>query len=181
MKTLRIALLAIVVLPFMSSCGKFSDKRFSTTIPLVFEISKADSNTTVLDMEQTLTALINANLNEVKDKIKSYELKSITYKIWEYYGSNNPVNLIGSVGFGNVNMSNPGVTYEFNDISLEAGNSNADQVPVSLNSQDIERIQQYFLDTDGLRLWIDGNVSEVPVHFKIAFTVSVDAIAEVKD
>ena len=54
--------------------------------------------------------------------------------------------------------------------------------PWNANNKRIKFITfQYFLDTDGLRFFLDGSVSEVPVHFKVALTVNIDAIAEVKD
>lgn len=180
MKTIRIIAVLLALIPFLSGCDKFNDKRFSTTIPLSFRVEKSDSDPVVVDMDSTLTALINSSLNDVKDNIKSYEFVSITYKVWEYAGAAGNV-FDGSLGFGNVNMTAPGVNYEFNDISLEASNSNPNQTFMSFNSQDIDKIQQYFLDTNGLRLWLDGSVSDVPVTFVVAITVNIDAIAEVKD
>ena len=181
MKTIRLALAAVAFLFLFSGCEKFNEKRFSTTVYLDFEINKSDTDPVIVDFDDDLTALSNEDLEEVKDKIKSYELVSITYKIWEFYGASDAATFNGSLGIGNVNMTTPGVSYTFNDISLKAGNDNPDQVLMQFNSQEIDKIQQYFLDTDGLRLFLDGNVSEVPVHFKVAVTVNIDAIAEVKE
>lgn len=181
MKTLRFALAAFVLVFLFSGCDKFSEKRFSSTVYLDFEINKLDTDPVIVDFEDILSALTNEELEKVKDKIKSYELVSITYKIWEFYGASDGATFTGNMGIGNVNMAAPGVNYAFNDISLKAGNDNPNQVLMQFNSQEIDKIQQYFLDTDGLRFFLDGNVSEVPVHFKVALTVNIDAIAEVKD
>lgn len=180
MKTFRVALACLILLPLISGCDKWKDKRFSTTIPLTLTVSKGSTDPVVINLDSTLTSLINEDLDNVKEKIKRYELVSITYKIWEFSGDPSNV-LTGSVGFGNMNMNDPGVDYSFNNISLKDGNDNMNQVPLNLNSQDIARIEQYFMDTNGMKIWLTGDVSEVPVFFKVAFTVNVDAIAEVKD
>ncbi|MFN0031196.1 MAG: hypothetical protein ACKVOR_03450 [Flavobacteriales bacterium] len=180
MKTLRTILALVVLMPLLSGCDKFKEERFSTTIPITFEIDKLDTDPLVVDLDGTITALINDELNKYKEEIKRYELVSVTYKVWEYYGTAGVV-FDGSIGFGNVNMSAPGVSAQFNDIDLQTSFDNPNQTQFPFNSQDVDKIEQYFLDTNGMRLWLDGDVSDVPVHFVLAITVNVDAIAEVED
>jgi hypothetical protein len=164
---------------FFAGCDKFKEKRFSTTIPYAFEVDITENGETTIGLTGELTSLINEELNKVKDDIKSYELVSITYKIWEYYPAG-PNTFTGTIGFGNANSTQAGVTYTYNDIDLQAGNDNPSQVNMNLNSQDIERIQQYFLDTNGLKLYLNGSVTNKPVHFKLQVVVNIDAIAEVE-
>jgi hypothetical protein len=47
-------------------------------------------------------------------------------------------------------------------------------------SAEVANIQQYFLDTNGMKIFLKGLVSQTPVHFKFYLQVDVDAIAEVK-
>jgi hypothetical protein len=179
MKQLSIFAIAFLLLSTFSSCDKFSDKRFSTTIPIVFEIDKAEGAELVVDIEDEITSMINDELNAVKENIKSYELVSIKYKIWEYWGVEETT-FNGSLGIGNKHSTSPGVTYAFNDVSVKAGSEDPAQVTMNFNSQSIDKIQQYFLDTDGLRLFLSGSTSHAPIHFKIAVEVNIDAIAEEK-
>lgn len=163
----------------LSGCEKFKEKRFSTTIPYDIEINLEEGETTVVDVTGQLSSMINKELEKVKDNIKSYELVSIEYKIFEFWGAT-PNSFTGNIGFGNANSTAPGSSYEFSGIDLQAGNDNPNRVKMNFNSQDIAKIQQYFLDTNGLKLYLTGNTTEVPVHFVMQVVVNVDAIAEVK-
>ncbi len=179
MKALRFTNFFILVAFLLSGCDKFNEKRFSTTIPFNFTVEITENDSTQIDLSGEVTAMINAELEKVKDKIKRYELVSINYKIWEFYGAT-PNTFTGSVGFGNANATSPGVLYEYSGIDLQAGNDNQNHVKMNLNSQDIARIQQYFLDTNGLRMFLIGSVDQKPVHFVMQIVVNVDAIAETK-
>ena len=175
-RALGIFTLAILV---FSSCSKFKEKRFSTTIPYEFEVEITDSDTTFINLEGSLTSMVNKELEKVKDKIKRYELVSVTYKIWEFYGAT-PNTFTGTIGFGNANAIEAGVKHSITGIDLEINANDPDQVKLNLNSQDISSIQQYFMDTNGLRMFFTGDVDQKPVHFVIELVVNIDAIAEVK-
>lgn len=179
MKTARILFLFAAVALSLSSCEKFKEKRFSTTIPYDFVVEIPADGSTVVDLSGDVTSMINAELEKVKDKIKRYELVSITYKIWEFYGAT-PNTFTGKVGFGNANATEPGLLYEYNGIDLQVNSDNPDQVKMNLNSQDIANIQQYFMDTNGLKMFFSGDVDQAPCHFIMQIVVNVDAIAEVK-
>ncbi|MDZ4824458.1 MAG: hypothetical protein SH856_13445 [Flavobacteriales bacterium] len=177
---LKFFLVAAILTLMFASCDKFRDKRYSTHIIADFECSVTDNGGTLdIDISETLTSMINEELEAVKDKIKSYELISIKYKIWEYVGDASAT-FVGSLGIGNLSSTLPGVSYEFNDISLQAGNDDTAHVLMSLNSSEIDKIEQYFLDTDGLKLFLEGNVTHVPMSFILQVVVDIDAIAEEK-
>jgi hypothetical protein len=163
-----------------SGCDKFNDERFSTTIIKDFEVNITDNGGAIdISLDSTLTAMINDELEAVKDDIEKYELVQIKYKIWEYIGDP-AATFVGSLGIGNINSTMPGVSYEFNDISLKSGNDDPNSVLMSFNSSEIDKIEQYFLDTNGLKIFLEGNVSHVPVSFILQVVVDVDAIANVK-
>ncbi|MBX7050863.1 MAG: hypothetical protein K1X54_02395 [Flavobacteriales bacterium] len=179
MKATRIFFLFAVVAMALSSCDKFKEKRFSTTIPYDFVVEIPADGSTVVDLTGDVTSMINKELEKVKDKIKRYELVSVDYKIWEFYGAS-PNTFSGSVGFGNANATSAGLTYEFNGIDLQVNSDNPDRVKMNLNSQDIANIQQYFMDTNGLKMFFKGDVDQAPCHFIMQIVVNIDAIAEVK-
>jgi hypothetical protein len=179
MKHISIVCLSLLTMFLLAGCDKFKEKRFSTTIPIVFEIDKAEGADLIVNMDDEITALINEKLSEVQEEIKSYELVSIEYKIWEFWGVE-ATTFSGSLGIGNANATSPGVEYAFNDISIMDGSNDPAQVTMNFNSQSIDKIQQYFLDTNGLRLFLSGQTSHAPIHFKIAIEVNIDAIAEVE-
>jgi hypothetical protein len=179
MKSTAVLFLASCIIFFSTGCDKLKEKRYSTTIPYEFVVEITSDDTTVIDMTGELTSMINTELEKVKDKIKRYELVSMEYKIWEFYGEQ-PNTFTGTMGFGNANANSAGVIHQFSGIDLKSGNDNPDRVEMNLNSQDIERLQQYFLDTNGLRMFFAGNVDQKPVHFKMQVVVNIDAIAESK-
>lgn len=179
MKQVRLVLMLSIAILLLSGCDKLKEKRFSTTIPYDFEVEITEGVSTQVDMSGELTSLINEELNKVKEDIQRYELVSIEYKIWEFYG-NTPNTFAGTLGFGNANATEPGVIHEYNDIDLQAGSDSQNRVKMNLNSQDIARIQQYFMDTNGMKMFFKGDVTSAPVHFKMQLVVNIDAIAEVE-
>ncbi|MCC6601545.1 MAG: hypothetical protein IT223_12880 [Crocinitomicaceae bacterium] len=182
MKNFTIGLLGLTLILIFSGCEKYGDKRFSTTLELSFLIDLTDTDPTVFNLDSTVTSLTNAELKKFKENIKYYELKSIKYKVYEFWTDQEgeDVQFNGEVGFGNLNSTSPGVLHTFSDISLKSGNDNPAKVQIPFNSQDIKKIEQYFLDTNGLKLYVDGNTSSTPVHFYLQFQVNIDAIANVK-
>ncbi len=177
MKTLHYTLTIVASLLLFSSCDKLKEKKFSATIPLTFDISKDASAGLNFDLDSLVSALSNSDLNEHKDKIKDYDIESIKYKVWEFNGTDAAV-VNASLGLGNTNMTSPGVSVNFNDLSLKAANDNPNKTALSFNSTELDRLKQYFIDTDGLRVWLEGSVSEVPVHFKLELEINVNALVE---
>jgi hypothetical protein len=171
--------IALFTLMALSGCDKFKDQRFSTTIPLVFEVDKAEGGELIVEMDEEITALLNEELYAVRENIKSYELVSIKYKIWEFWGVEQTT-FNGSLGIGKKNSTMPGVQYAFSDLNIMEGDANPAQVTMTFSAQDIEKIQQYFMDTNGLSVFLNGSTSNAPIHFKLAIEVNIDAIAEVE-
>ena len=173
-RTLGIMALAVILL---SSCQK--EKKFSTHIIHDFYVHISESDTSFIDISAEISALVNAELDKVKNDIKSYELVGITYEVFEYSGPQ-PLTFEGMLGFGNANATAPGVVHSLDDIDLKAQNDSPARTKLNLNSQDIARINQYFLDTNGLRMFFSGNSSEKPLDCVIQVWVDIDAIAETK-
>jgi hypothetical protein len=174
----NLILSGLLCMALFTGCDKLKEKRFSTTIPLVFEIDKAEGGSLEVDLEDEITSLINDQLNEVKESIKSYEVVSIKYKIWEFWGVEETT-FNGRLGIGNKSATAPGVEYAFTDLQIKNGSENPAQVTMNFGSQDLDRIQNYFLNSNGVRIFLDGSTSHAPIHFKLAVEVNIDAIAEV--
>ena len=104
MKAIRSLSILLLAVSFLSSCSKFKEKRFSTTIPYEFEVQIDQDDTTFVDLDGAITSMVNIELEKVKDKIKRYELVSITYKVWEFSGET-PNTFTGTAGFGNAEIA----------------------------------------------------------------------------
>lgn len=179
MKSLSTPLLILAVAMLLGSCNKMKEKRFSTTMDYAFEIDLQNGDDTAVNLSNTITSLINENLSAVKDGIREYQLVEIRYKVWEFWGAE-PNTFDGNIGIGNMNATAPGVLIPLSGIDLKTGSASSSPIRVVLNSVDKSRVEQYFFDTNGLRLFLNGVTFQTPVHFKLQVSVDIDAIAETK-
>ena len=182
MKALFHLATSIFVLLFLSGCDKFEEKKFSTTIEvrIPVDVTSENNGAVVIDMNQLADVLaMNSNLAQVQDKIKRYELVGIKYKVFEYW--NSPTSTFsGALGFANKNMENPGLDYALTNLSLQQSMDATELTRIDFSNNDLEKIQQYFIDTNALKIFLRGEISETPSKFTLYLQVDVDAIAEVE-
>jgi hypothetical protein len=181
MKTMRLSLLAFVLVTLFSSCDKFNEKSFSASFHKEFlvTVSEEDGAMTI-DLEKIMSALDNSDIEKYKESIKSYELINIRYKVWEYAGDPGAT-FTGNLGVGNALTDVPGVLLAMEGLSLQSSNDDPEYRQFEKTEQDIDKIEQYFLDTDGLTLFLDGTVTHQPMSFKLDIWVDVKALAEIED
>ncbi|MFZ4785138.1 MAG: hypothetical protein ACOYLH_06630 [Flavobacteriales bacterium] len=182
MKSIYFSIALVATVFLFSGCDKMKEKRFSTTAYYTFDVSATTDNngSATIDLSGLIDILTeNADLAKYADNIKRYELVAIKYKVFEYY--NDPATTMnGSLGFGNRNSTAAGTEFGLNDISLQASMDNTEHVKLDFENAAVEKIQQYFLDTNGLKIYLNGLVSQTPVNFKLSVQCDIDAIAEVK-
>lgn len=174
--------LSVAFIFLLNGCDKFTEKTFSTTIEVRFPVTASSETSGEMEIDLTELADIlaaNPDLAEHKDKIKSYKLVGIRYKVFEYW--NSPTTTFnGSIGFGNKEMTAPGPQYGLQNISLQASMDQADLSVMNLDQNAISQIQQFISDSDALKIFLKGTVSENPVDFKLYMQLDIDAVAEVK-
>jgi uncharacterized protein YcfL len=174
--------MAVIAALSLSSCEKFSDKKFSTTIPVIIEVNapEATSEGIAIDLTNIADVLAtNADLAEVQGKIKSYELVQIKYKVYEYYNAPE-TNFSGTLGFGNKNAETAMTTHALTDFNLKTSMDATDKSVISFTTDDAAKIAQYFKETNALKVFLNGNLSQGPAVFKMYLEVDIDAIAEVE-
>lgn len=178
MKKLLLPLLLGMLL--LSSCDKLKDKKFSTIINQDFEIS-LDGTTTTFNFDSIRTTLDNADLDAVKDAIKSYSVKSIKYKPWEVYTDvdGEQVVLNGVLGFGNGNSTAPQIEIPLENLDLNALTNEAHQT-LSLSQADLDKLADYLLSGNELKIYFNGELSTSPAHTKFQFVIETEAVAEVE-
>jgi hypothetical protein len=181
MKTMRLGLAALVVVTLFSSCDKFNEKTFSGSFHKEFEVSVSEEDGAMtIDLDRILSALENPDIEKYKENIKSYELVNIRYKVWEYSGDPGAT-FTGNLGVGNALTNVPGVLLAMDGVSLKSSNDDPEYRSFEKTEQDMDKIEQYFLDTDGLTLFLDGVVTHQPMTFKLDIWVDVKALAEIED
>jgi hypothetical protein len=182
MKSLLSLILGVAMLTLFSGCEKFQDKKFSTTIEVRFPVqAQSDNNGSfVVDLSNLADVIAtNEDLAKVKENIKRYELVGIKYKIFEYWDSPNTT-FNGSIGFGNKEMAEPGTEFLLPSLNLQESMTQTQLSKMEFSSAEIAKIQQYFTDSNALKIFFKGTLSETPANFNLYLQVDIDAIAEVE-
>jgi hypothetical protein len=182
MKSFSTLLIGLAFLTLFSGCEKFEDKKFSTTIEVRFPVqAQSDNNGSfVVDLSNLADVMAtNVDLAKVKENIKRYELVGIKYKIFEYWDSPNTT-FNGSIGFGNKDMTQPGTEFLLPSFNLQESMVQTELSKMEFSSADIAKIQQYFTDSNELKVFFKGTLSETPSNFNLYLQIDIDAIAEVE-
>ena len=182
MKPFSTLLIGLAFLTLFSGCEKFEDKKFSTTIEVRFPVqAQSDNNGSfVVDLSNLADVMAtNADLAKVKDNIKRYELVGIKYKIFEYWDSPNTT-FNGSIGFGNKDMTQPGTELLLPSFNLQESMLQTELSKMEFSSAEVAKIQQYFTDSNALKVFFKGTLSETPANFNLYLQIDIDAIAEVE-
>lgn len=182
MKSFSTLLISLAFLTLFSGCEKFEDKKFSTTIEVRFPVqAQSDNNGSfVVDLSNLADVMAtNADLAKVKDNIKRYELVGIKYKIFEYWDSPNTT-FNGSIGFGNKDMTQPGTELLLPSFNLQESMLQTELSKMEFSSAEVAKIQQYFTDSNALKVFFKGTLSETPANFNLYLQIDIDAIAEVE-
>lgn len=182
MKSLSSLLLGLVFLTLFSGCEKFEDKKFSTTIEVRFPVQAQsdDNGSFILDLSNIADVMAtNEDLAKVKENIKRYELVGIKYKIFEYWDSP-ATTFTGSIGFGNKDMTVPGTELLLTSFNLQESMAQTQLSTMEFSSAEIAKIQQYFTDSNALKVFFKGTLSETPANFNLYLQIDIDAVAEVE-
>lgn len=181
MKKLYMLAFGILVSSLFTSCEKLTEQRFGTSFSYDFVVDMQNTEqpytidlTSILDVLQK-----NAELAQHADHIKSFELVEVKYKVYEYYDS--PTNLFtGYLGMGSSNASTPDVRQGLTDFSLQGSMDATNPERITFSAEDVKKINDYFMQTKSLKLFLNGTTTETPARFKLNVQVDVDAVAEVK-
>ena len=160
-------------------CDKIKEVEMDKTVNMEFTVDIGPDDPLTLDLSAAFE-FATGDLEEYKDQIKSYKVKEIRYKIWEFYTDEPGEDAIlnGQLGIGKKTAAAPGVTYTMTDLSLLTNNDNPAHTPMNFSSANVQKIEQYLLDSNGLKLFLTGDVSSAPVHFKLQVVADVTAVVE---
>lgn len=164
----------------LTGCDKLKEKKLSTIIYQEFEIT-ADGTNTTFSFDSVRTTLDNADLEQVKESIKSYSIKSIKYKPWEVYTDEigEQILLNGVLGFGNGDSSTPQIEIPLDNLDLTSLTNEAHQI-LSLSQSDLNKLADYLLSGNELKIYFNGELSTAPAHTMFQFVIETEAVAEVK-
>lgn len=178
MKNYILPLIALAIV--FTGCDQLKDKNFDATYAknLTIDIDETNGDGS-FDLQEVLNALSNENLEQVQDKIKSYDIREISYKIWEYAGPaesmlNAEMKIISSTGA--VLFSSA-----LDQDLLQTMNDDPSYRMIELSAEQKDAITTELLKENSVIIKAVGTVSEVPVHFVLQTVVDITATAEIED
>lgn len=173
--------LAVCIISLFSGCAKLKEVTLDKTVTMNFEVDLQADDPLELDLLEVLE-VATGNLEEYKDAIKSYKIRDVRYKIWEFWTHETADDVIlnGDLKIGSLTGNAPGVFYNLTDYSLLAASEDPSHTKFNFSGSDVKKIEQYLLGTNGLKIWLNGSVSSVPVHFKLQVVVDLSVTAEKK-
>jgi hypothetical protein len=181
MKRIFSLLLGLLICSFFTSCEKITQQRFGTTFSydFVVDMQNAEQPFTI-DLTEVLDVLQkNEELAQHADHIKSFELVQVKYKIFEYYDS--PTNIFtGFVGMGASDANTADVRKDITNLSLQASMDASEHERITFSADEVKKINDYFMQTKSLKIFLNGATTESPARFKLNVQVDVDAVAEFK-
>ncbi len=164
---------AAVILVLTAACNKH-DVRKSATLNLDFEVEANSDSSLVFERSATLNPLDNDAIAAIKEQIDRYEIRSINYSIWEFYG-NDSCRFTGKLGIQKINDPSSVVYYSYNNFAFDPLEQ---KINVPLSDADVKRLEDYLISNDGLEFTLDGTLSHKPIHFIMNVELNVDAVAE---
>ena len=177
-KTLTFLGLAVAMIIF-TGCEKITEQSFNVQIAKDFNINM-EEGTATFNLEEVFSSLSSEELDQVKESIINYRINSISYKIWEFGGSETAT-LDGMLKFAKVNNDNDFVSYVIPEILL-SGTSNEDaRNTIEFSAEDNQKIVGYLLDGNSIKVLANGNVSKQPASFVLQVVADVTATAEIEE
>ena len=179
MKKLASALAILFLLLGLSSCDKVNEKSFSVQLVKDFTIDLAEGETS-FSSEEVISTLSNADLEEVKENIKGYSVKSLSYKVWEYAGPE-MATMEADIKFERSTDPTDLVEYNIPNALIADLNATEERTAIDFNQNQLDKLSQYLLAGDELNIKSLGLVSEAPIHLVLQVVMEVEATAEVSE
>lgn len=162
-----------------SGCDLLEDAKsidFDVTLQDDFLVNASEEDGTAYTQELILDATADPDIRDNLSKIENYSINKIEYSISGYSGS--PENLFsGSIQFSNLTSGSGQFSASLNNINLSAA-SNAGSQTLPLSDNDLRELESILKNANGLKVFLNGNFTEVPVSFSLNIKLSVKVEAD---
>jgi hypothetical protein len=133
----------------------------------------------MFDFQETLDALSNEGLEQVQNEIRSYDIRELSYKIWEYDGPaqsmlNAEMKILSSTG---AVLFSTALTPEL----LQTLNEDENYRTIALTAGEKNAITAELLKENAVIIQAVGSVSEVPAYFVFQVKADITVTAEIED
>ena len=179
MKKILFAIPAILSIFLFTGCEKLNEQKFGVQLVSDFVIDLSESENSY-SSEELLSTLTNDDLAEYAENIKSYSLKKLSYKIWEYNGPE-IATIQGNLKFEDAGAADDNVTINIAEALLADLNAQEERTTVDLDQSDIDKIANYLLEGNEIRFKSEGLVSETPAYMILQVVMDIEATAEVRE
>ena len=143
----------------------------SLTEEIPVSATEADQN---IAYETTIDAKSDSDILENLEKIKEYQIESVTFTVTEYNGPDT-ANLSGTLSVGN-----SAKTFSADIPSLNIKLFADEVYNISLSEEQLDELESILLASNQLKVTFSGSVSEAPLSFTLNVTVktkvTVDAV-----
>jgi hypothetical protein len=172
-------LLLLIIAPgLFYQCSIFEqniDGELSTTLYLFEQQQGANfayGNTEIID------AASDKDIKDNLDKIKDWSVSEITYKIWQFEGSQSTT-ASGSIGFSPISGTTASISATQSPVSLSTVSDNNVKYKVNLTEQQLNTIAGYMKKDQALKVYTFGVLNEAPTSFVVEIFMKVKVKAKV--
>lgn len=173
-----VALNLILILSF-PACDLLEDAKsidFDIALQEDFLIDADEGDGTNFSQQLVLDATSDPDIRDNLSKIENYSIEKITYSISGYSGG--PENFFsGSIQFSDLNSSSGQFSASLENINLSAA-AGAGERTLPLSDNDLRELESILKNANGLKVFMFGNFTEVPVSFVLNLRLSAKVEAD---
>jgi hypothetical protein len=152
---------------------KADDVTFTTTLDQTFNIDEeAEATDKAYSQELVVDATTDPQINKYKNKIKSFTVNKVTYKVTNYSGGAITFNN-GSLSFSSSDASSATVAATLASLDLEEAYNNGTEYELTLSADAITKIQSYLKANKAVKVYLAGTLSQTPVSFDVEVKIDV--------
>jgi len=176
----KIAFLLAIPLLF-GGCDKIKTVTFNSEFSVKFEVDEMDTGINIPYHEiEAINLADDANLAPYIDDIKEIKIKSISYKIENYTGTED-ITFDAEIGFAPFSATSSDVFSSTGGVLLFDKSQETTKTLLNFNTSAIDRIKNLLMADKAIRVFADGLMSHGPVKFDLKVYVFAPISAETED
>jgi|GEM_PF-4723565 len=176
----KIAFLLAIPLLF-GGCDKIKTVTFNSEFSVKFEVDETDTGMNIPYHEmEAINLADDPDLAPYIDDIKDIKIKSISYKIENYTGTED-ITFDAEIGFAPFSATSSDVFSSTGGVLLFDKSQETTKTLLYFNPSAIDRIKNLLMADKAIRVFADGLMSHGPVKFDLKVYVFATISAETED
>ncbi|MCG8317926.1 MAG: hypothetical protein MI921_00360 [Cytophagales bacterium] len=154
----------VAVFAVLSCDDDIAEININSDLTEQIAVSATEANQNIA-YETTIDAKSDSDILENLEKIKEYQIESVTFRVTDYQGPET-ANLSGALSVGNAST-----TFSADISSLNIKLFADEDYTISLSEEQLDALEKILLDSNQLKINFSGSVSEAPLSFILNVTV----------